>query len=74
VDVNGVICFAASGVAQFTVPVSTGIIAVNIPGIPSPESGGNITIVPPVVQYTVNVTVVNGGVYTFDFNTQEITG
>ena len=57
-------------VAPMSVPVSAGILSIGA-AAGSGGTGNNGVVVPIVVaSYEINISVVNGGSYTFDFNTQ----
>jgi hypothetical protein len=65
---NDIICFAPSESAQFSIPVSTGILSIFAPGGSGAQDGSAITLPPILASYKITVSVVDGGSYIFDFN------
>jgi hypothetical protein len=57
---------SATDTAPFSVPVATGIFSIGAGGGSSTEAGIVITV---VASYQINISVSNGGAYTFDFFT-----
>ena len=70
IPAGDIISFAPTAQAQFSVPVSSGILSIFAPGGSGNQTGGQISLPPVLASYKINVSVVDGGAYTFDFDTQ----
>ena len=66
---SDIICFNPSASALFSVPVSSGILSIFAPGGSGAQSGSAISLPPVLASYKITISVVDGGAYTFDFNT-----
>jgi len=71
IPAGDIICFSPLDSAQFSVPVSTGILSIFAPGGSGAQGGSEITLPPVLASYKITISVVNGGTYTFDFDTQK---
>ncbi len=69
---TGLFTFGASEIAQISVPVSAGVLSISAfaEGGSSTEAG--IMLPAQIVNYQINISVSDGGAYTFDFNTQKL--
>ena len=65
-----IISFAPLDKADFSVPVSSGILSIFAPGGSGNQTGQELTLPPVLASYKINISVVDGGAYTFDFSTQ----